>query len=57
MDWLLIGLIGGTVAIYAMVDLAMSRASNKQKMIWFPVLILVPILGPIFYFINRKAIA
>ncbi len=57
MDWLIIGLVGASIAIYAMVDLSMRSYTKKTRMIWFPVVILIPILGPLFYFLNRKSLS
>jgi len=53
MDWL-IGLIAAAIAIYAMVDLSLKSYTLKVRMIWFPIVILIPIIGPLVFYSMRK---
>ena len=48
-------LVAAALAIYAMVDLSMRRFPLKIKMVWFPIIILVPLLGPLLYYWRRRA--
>lgn len=54
MDLLLTGFVIVTVAIYAMIDIANRSISLKNKVIWFPVVVLIPLFGPLFYFVFRR---
>ena len=53
MDWL-VGLIAAAIAIYAMVDLSLKNHTLKVRMIWFPIVILIPIVGPLVYYGMRN---
>lgn len=54
--WLYISLFAAAVAVYAMINILMTRMSNSKKMLWFVLVVLVPILGPIIYLVMRKSI-
>lgn len=56
MDWLIVGLVGAAVAIFAMVDISMRSISMKSRMIWFPIIILIPVVGPALYFFYRRTL-
>ena len=55
--WLYISLFAAAVAVYAMINILMTRMSNGKKMLWFVLVVLIPILGPIVYLLMRKSIA
>ncbi|MEQ9404077.1 MAG: PLDc N-terminal domain-containing protein [Cyclobacteriaceae bacterium] len=56
MDWLIIGIVGASIAIYAMVDISMKSVSRKNRLIWFPIIIMIPIIGPLAYYYKRKSL-
>ncbi|MEO9964152.1 MAG: PLD nuclease N-terminal domain-containing protein [Reichenbachiella sp.] len=47
---MIFALIVVTFAIWAMVDVAQNQMKNQYKVIWFAVVILIPLAGPIFYY-------
>jgi len=49
-------LVAAAIAIYAMVDISMRNLPINQKMIWFPIAVLIPIIGPMAYFLRRRSI-
>lgn len=57
MDWLLIGIVGAAIAIFAMVDLSLKSYTRKTRMIWYPIVILIPILGPALYYFMRRTLS
>ncbi len=57
MDWLIIGIIGASIAIFAMVDLALRSYTRKIRVIWYPIVILLPIIGPLAYYFMRKSLS
>ena len=54
--YLYFALIAAALAIYAMVDISMRRYPMEKKMLWFPIVVLVPLVGPIVYYARRKSI-
>lgn len=56
MDLILTGFVIVTLAIYSMIDVANRSISLKNKVIWFPVVVLIPFFGPALYFLIRKKI-
>lgn len=55
--WLFISLFAAALAVYAMINILMTRMSNRKKMLWFALAVLLPIVGPIIYLLKREAIA
>lgn len=57
MDGMLYGVIAVAFAIWAMVSVAKSGLQKEKKVMWFAVVILIPVLGPILYWLlySRKA--
>jgi len=56
-QWLIISVFAAAVAVYAMVDILMIRMSYKKKAIWFAIVVLIPIVGPILYLLKKKKLA
>ncbi|MEP1095618.1 MAG: PLDc N-terminal domain-containing protein [Cyclobacteriaceae bacterium] len=56
MDWLILGIVGAAIAIFAMVDLSLRSYTRKIRLIWYPIVILVPIIGPLAYYLIRKSL-
>ncbi len=56
MEFSIIGLIVVTIAIYAMIDISNRNIRTKTKLIWFPIVVLMPLLGPLFYFLMRRSL-
>ena len=54
MGYTLTALVAAAFAIWAMVDISKSSLNKNQKMGWFAVAILIPIVGPIVYFFVGK---
>ncbi|WP_420581097.1 PLDc N-terminal domain-containing protein [Reichenbachiella sp.] len=54
MNGILIAVVAAAFAIWALVSVAKSNIKNDQKVIWFAVVILLPILGPIVYWFKHK---
>lgn len=54
MNGTLIALVAAAFAIWALISVAQSKLKNDQKVIWFAVVILLPILGPIIYWFKNK---
>lgn len=50
----LIALIAAAFAIWALVSIAQSSIKTDQKVIWFAIVILLPLLGPIVYWFKFK---
>ncbi len=54
--WVYIGVIAVAASITAMINILLSRFTRNKKMIWFAIVTLVPLLGPLVYFVQRNAI-
>ncbi|MEO9802164.1 MAG: PLD nuclease N-terminal domain-containing protein [Reichenbachiella sp.] len=50
----LIALVAAAFAIWALVSIAQSKMNTNQKVIWFAIVILLPLLGPIVYWFKFK---
>lgn len=55
--WLYISLFAAAIAVYAMINILMTRMSNNKKMLWFVLVVVLPIVGPLIYLLKRKSIA
>lgn len=51
---LLATLIAAAFAIWAIVDVSRRLENGTPKVVWFAVVILIPILGPLVYYFTRK---
>jgi hypothetical protein len=47
---ILIALIAAAFALWAMFSVANSSLSKSEKLLWFAITILIPIVGPVIYF-------
>jgi hypothetical protein len=56
MEWLIIGLFGASIAIFALVDLARRPYKKNTRLFWFAIVILVPLIGPFAFFLIRKSL-
>ncbi|WP_462232884.1 PLD nuclease N-terminal domain-containing protein [Ekhidna sp.] len=54
--WVFVGVFAVAVAVYAMINILLARFSTNKKMLWFAIVVLVPVLGPLVYLFNRKNI-
>lgn len=52
----LIGVIACALAIYAIIDIAYQRFRFKRNAIWIPIVMFIPIVGPLIYFVMKKKI-
>lgn len=50
----ILALIAAAFAIWAMVSIAKSSLKTDQKILWFAIVILIPLIGPIIYFLRFK---
>ncbi|MEP5613595.1 MAG: PLDc N-terminal domain-containing protein [Cyclobacteriaceae bacterium] len=57
MDWLILGIVGAAIAIFAMVDLSLRSYTRKIRLIWYPIVILIPVIGPLAYYFVRRSLA
>lgn len=56
--WIMIfSVVVVAIALYTMIDVLRTRMTSTRKMIWFAVVVLVPVLGPAIYFFNKESIA
>lgn len=55
-NWIYLGVFAAAIAIYAMINILMGQFSNNKKMLWFAIVVLIPVLGPLVYLFSRKAI-
>lgn len=55
-SWIFIAIFGAALAVYAMMDILRAKITNRGKMIWFAVVVLIPILGAIIYLLKRPTI-
>ncbi len=42
------------LAIFSMMNVAMSNMSKNRQMIWFAIVVLIPFVGPIMYFVLQS---
>lgn len=54
--WIYVGVFAVAVAVYAMINILMARFPNNKKMLWFAIVVLVPIVGPLAYLFSKKSI-
>ncbi len=54
--WVYIGVFAVAVAVYSMINILMARFSLNKKMLWFAIVVLIPVLGPMIYLFSRKSI-
>ncbi len=54
--WLTLSIFAAAVAIISMVNILFSHLDSNRKMIWFAIVTLVPIVGPLVYFMKRKSL-
>ena len=56
-NWIYLAVFAVAIAIYAMINILMVRFSTYKKMCWFAIVTLIPVLGPLVYFlaIRHKA--
>ena len=54
--WIYIGVFAAAIAVYAMINVLMGKFSARRRMIWFAIVVLMPVVGPLVYLLNGKAI-
>lgn len=52
--WVFISVIAVALAIYSMIDVLRVRIAVNKKMIWFALVVIVPILGPLVYMFRKE---
>ncbi len=53
---LYIAIVAAALAIHSMIDILMKTWPVKVRIIWFALVVLIPILGPLVYYIRRKGL-
>ena len=53
---LYIATVAAALAIHSMIDILMKTWPVKVRIIWFALVVLLPILGPLAYYIRRKGL-
>lgn len=53
MLYVIIGIIAVSLAVYSMIGISMSGMPKGKKMVWFAIVALIPIIGPLCYYIAR----
>ena len=48
--WIIFGIAVIILSIYAMISVLMSIMDNNRKILWFALVALLPIIGPLAYF-------
>jgi hypothetical protein len=48
--WIIFGLVIVTLSIYAMISVVISNMDNNRKILWFVIVALIPVIGPIAYY-------
>jgi uncharacterized membrane protein YhaH (DUF805 family) len=54
--WMYISLLAAAIAVYAMVDILMARIANNRKMVWFALIVIIPIVGPMIYLLKKRSL-
>ena len=56
--WIMIfSVVVVAIALYTMIDVLRTRMTSTRKMVWFAIVVLLPVVGPAIYFYNRDSIA
>jgi Na+-transporting NADH:ubiquinone oxidoreductase subunit NqrB len=50
---IIIAVIAISIAIYAMVSISSSHMEKGRKMIWFALVVLIPLIGPAIYYLRK----
>ena len=53
--WIYLSIFAAAIAIFSMINILMNQMSFNKKMIWFAIVTLIPIIGPLIYLIRRNA--
>ena len=57
MDYqLYLAILAAALAIHSMIDILMKSWPVKVRMIWFAIVVLLPVVGPLVYYIRRKSL-
>ncbi|WP_420318549.1 PLDc N-terminal domain-containing protein [Ekhidna sp.] len=54
--WLYISLFAAAIAVFSMVNVLLARMPNNKKALWFALVVIFPIVGPLIYLLKRKSI-
>jgi len=52
--WIVLGVVIVSLAIYAMVSISASHMERQKKIAWFAIVVLIPFVGPLAYFLLRS---
>ena len=55
--WIYFSIFVAALAIISMINVLMIRMSRNRKMLWFAIVTLVPVVGPIVYWFKRRSLA
>ena len=54
--WIFISVFAAAVAVYAMIDILRARIHNHRKMVWFAIIVIFPIVGPMIYLLKKRSL-
>jgi len=54
--WIVLSIFVASLAIVSMINVLMIRISLNKKMAWFAIVALIPILGPLVYWLKRRSL-
>lgn len=55
--WIYIATFAAAIAIFGMINVLLNRMGRHQKMVWFAIVTLVPIVGPLVYLWRRNSLS
>ncbi|MEO9872023.1 PLD nuclease N-terminal domain-containing protein [Ekhidna sp.] len=55
-NWTYLAVFAAAIAVYSMINILMASFSINKKMVWFAIVALIPILGPLVYLFSKTAI-
>jgi len=54
--WIYISIFGAAVAIFSMINILMSHMAVNRKILWFTLVVVFPIVGPMIYLWKRNTL-
>lgn len=52
--WLIIAVFAAGLAVFVMVDILRVKMTYNKKMIWFAIVVLIPLVGPLLYLLRKR---
>ncbi|WP_421765102.1 PLD nuclease N-terminal domain-containing protein [Ekhidna sp.] len=54
--WLIFAVFAAALVVFAMIDILRVRMSNNKKIIWFIVVVVLPVIGPLVYLMRKSSL-